>query len=141
MNWPNRYVGIPFCDTPGGEGLNCWQLVREVLDQEAGLALPRYGETSAKDLAAVAFVMMAQRQGDPWIAVPLVQSKAFDLVLMKGRVRIEGKLQLQPNHIGIMVDDMHVLHVEERTSSVIVPIYHPTVQHRIDSVYRHKSLA
>jgi hypothetical protein len=39
----------------------------------------------------------------------------------------------------VMIDARRMLHVEEGTDSVVVPLSHQSVQHRLESFWRHKS--
>ena len=41
-------------------------------------------------------------------------------------------------HVGVMVDEKHMLHIEHKTDSVIVPLTHHTVQTRVAGFRRHR---
>lgn len=140
MNWPARYVGIPYADDGFTHGFHCWSLVRTVLSDEAGIDVPHYGETEAKDFAAVAQHMNADAVRDPWREVAPGDAMEFDVAVMAGRVRNNGTSRRAPIHCGIMIDPIHVLHVEEATDAVIVPLHHPTIKFRLLKLYRHKVL-
>ena len=63
MDWWARYIGLPFQD--GGRGphaFDCWGLVRDVYARELAVALPSYGEISARDLVRVAHAMHGGRE-------------------------------------------------------------------------------
>ncbi|OJU12760.1 MAG: hypothetical protein BGN85_08845 [Alphaproteobacteria bacterium 64-11] len=132
------YVGIPFVD--GGRtiaGCDCWGLVRLVHEREAGIELPDYGEIGAFELAVVARHMRYDADADPWVKVSNLPRRTFDVVVMR-RFGDHGRA---PIHVGIMVSDRHMLHVENPADSHLVTLEHPTVKPRILEVYRHRRLA
>lgn len=123
MTWWSEYIGIPFLS--GGRGssaYDCWGLVRAVYADRLGLELPSYGEISADDLVRVARAM-DRAKDDGWVPCG---PQPFAVVLMRhprGGRRIV--------HVGVMVDDKRVMHVEEATSTVVVPVDHMSVSGRI----------
>ncbi len=122
--WWARYIGLPFQD--GGRGpdrVDCWGLVRLVLAEERGIVLPSYGEISAADLVRVARAMDAGKD-DGW-RVPAVP-QAFDVCLMRGPRG--GRAVV---HVGLMTDTSHMIHVEQATATVRVPVSHFSVAGRI----------
>lgn len=129
--WSEKYVGIEYDDY----NQHCWWLIKEVFMNEKGIVLPSYAGADAKTLMKVARLMHSPEE-DTWI--PVAHSSAFDVIQMTAR-RI-GKLRPKL-HVGVAVSDTHVLHIEERTSSVIVPLDHPTIKFRIAGIYRHAALS
>ncbi len=127
IHWSNKYVGIPFGEGPGER--NCWGLVRLVYREQLGKELPSYGEISAKDLVLAARTMDAVKD-DGWRTV---EPDEFAVCIMYGpthRNRI--------CHVGVMVSPTHLLHTEDRTASVLIPIKHPSVCHRIAGFRRYE---
>jgi len=123
------YVGIPFKDFGRDmKGCDCWGLVRLVLKRECNIDVPSYGEISARDLARVTDTIGEQSSTDPWSMVE--QPRPFDVALMRGR----------PLHVGIMVSDKQLLHVEEKICTVLLPITHPSIDRRIIGFRRHRDL-
>ncbi|PTV94013.1 NlpC/P60 family protein [Rhodobacter aestuarii] len=126
--WWERYIGLPFGEGPGE--VTCWGLVVAVYGRELSIDLPLYGEISAHDLIRIARAM-EKGKDDGWQAVESPQ--AFDVVLMRA-----------PNggaavvHVGVMIDEARLLHVEEASHAVIVPISHWSVARRILG-YRRRS--
>lgn len=126
------YVGIPFKDFGRGcDGVDCWGLVRLVLKNECNIEVPSYGEISASDLVKVTETISGESSFDPWHPVEPHEVKAFDVALMRGR----------PMHVGIMVSNEHLLHVEEKICTVLLPITHPSIERRIIGFRRHHDLA
>lgn len=124
MDWWSEYVGLPFQD--GGRGpqaYDCWGLVVRVYQDRLGIALPSYGEISARDLARIARAMEAGKD-DGWQVIETPQ--ALDVALMRS-----GRGGQRVVHVGVMVDARRVLHVEEAAAAAVVPVAHFSVAGRI----------
>ncbi len=120
MSWEAAYVGRPFGVGPGE--VTCWSLVRDVYRDRRGVTLPEYGEIDARDLVRIAAAMEAGAD-DGW--APVDPPRELDVVLMRGW-RGRGVV-----HVGVMVDDRRLLHVEEASATVVVPLTHRSVARRI----------
>lgn len=121
---------MPFVDRGRDwRGVDCWGLVSFIYRAELGIELPSYGDISATDLIRVSALIKADAEAEPWREAerPL---RPFDVVMMRGR----------PWHVGLMASETTVLHIEEITDSVIVPIAHDSVRHRIIGFRRHRNL-
>jgi cell wall-associated NlpC family hydrolase len=129
MRWCEKYVGLPFVDHGRTmDGVDCWGLVRIVMKNERNIDLPSYGEISATELLTVTKTISTEANREPWHTVKKPQT--FDVVLMRGK----------PLHVGIMVSNTQVLHVEEATASVLLPITHNAIKQRIVGFRRHRNL-
>ena len=130
--WTSRYVGIPFADSGDdiSSGVNCYGLLRTVFAREVGIDLPCHSELSAADIETSNTSMLADIAGGPWTPVeqPL---QLFDVVLLRGN----------PMHVGLLVSPDVILHIWRKTDSMLMPIDHPRIRHRIIGYYRHKDLA
>lgn len=123
-----RYVGLPF-----GEGrgcVTCWSLICRVYADHLGIDLPGYGEISAHDLVRVARKMTAGAETGPWRKVGAPE--ALDVVLMRS-----ARGGAAVCHVGVMADPLTVLHAEETTGAVLVPLTHFTIRHRIAGFRRY----
>lgn len=132
-SWVASYVGLPFKD--GGRdraGVDCWGLVRLVYARECKIDLPSYGEISAHDLMAVAGEVEGACDADPWMPVHPASLRIYDVVVMIRRHR--------PVHMGVMIDAASILHIEQKTDSVMVPLSHPSLVFRRRLFRRHKGL-
>lgn len=100
------FVGLPFADHGRGDGYDCWGLIRAVLLELRGLALPSYGEAyrAASDQAQVA---VAIQDGLVRDFVRVDRPQPFDLVIFN----IGGK----PWHVGLVVAPNQFLHCPEPT--------------------------
>jgi cell wall-associated NlpC family hydrolase len=132
--WAAKYVGLPFLDQGRDfKGVDCWGLVRLVLWEERQVVVPTYGDTSALDLETVARTLKREAFAFPWIAVMPNAIQPLDVAVMFRRKT--------PIHVGIMVTCGDVLHIEEKTAAVIVPLSHPTISFRYPLFFRHRELA
>lgn len=141
-SWVGSYIGLPYRDAGRDhKGCDCWGLVKLVLAEQRGLAVPDYGCVDALHYPAVARTIAADSEIDPWRVVPLSEARMFDVVLMLGPVRENGRERQLPTHTGIMTGPTHLLHTERAVDCVHLPISHKSVRHRIVTVIRHKDLA
>jgi cell wall-associated NlpC family hydrolase len=130
MDWWHAYIGLPF-----GEGrgeVNCWSLVRRVYRDHLGIDLPGYGEIAARDLMRVVREMARGADADTWCEPR--RPGVFDVVLM--RSARGGRAVC---HVGLIADVARVLHAEEATGTVVVPIDHLTIRGRIAGFRRYRS--
>lgn len=130
--WCEKYVGLPFLD--GGRdphGVDCWGLVRLVLKEECDIDLPSYGEIAADNLSGIAGTVANACKEEPWINVHPASKRAFDVVLMRRSRALV--------HLGILISESKLLHIEEKTAAVIVPLDHASVAPRIALFLRHRN--
>ncbi len=127
--WAGKYVGIPFDDIH-----HCWWVVQQVLQHHAHIEVPTYSETSAEELMQVARIMKIEKRLEVWSEVE--EPRQFDVVMMCGCME-HNKTAF---HTGIMVSDLHVLHIEKRTDSVVLPLTSQLIKHRVNGYYRHREL-
>ena len=127
------YVGLPFGH--GAGEVTCWSLVRRVYRDVCSVDLPEYGDVDAHDLARVAREikggMAAPWSGD-WCDVSGRAPVALDIVLMRS-ARGTGPVC----HVGLIAGPGMLLHAEEATGSVLVPLDHYTVKGRILGLRRY----
>lgn len=125
MAWWSQYIGLPY------DRAHCWELVRRVYADRAGIELPTYGEIDARDLMRVARAMQGDAGQEPW--VPVDNPQALDVVLLSGRARVA--------HVGVMVDAGRVMHTEQATGCVLLAVTNPAIAGRIMGYRRHRDLA
>lgn len=128
--WWAPYIGLPFGEGPGE--VTCWSLIARVYRDRLGVDLPAYGEISARDLARVARRMGADSAVEPWL--PVSAPRALDVAIMRS-----GRGGNMICHVGVMVNASGLLHVEEATASVVVPINHYSVRSRIAGFRRYQA--
>ena len=124
VGWPYRAFGRD------RSGIDCWGLVRLWLLEQAGIAVEsRDGSDDPAELLAA-----SRRSGD-WLRVD-DQPFIHDLVLMFRPVTGFG---FKPWHVGVMATEKLVLHISTDGRSMCERFAGPSIQSRIEGVYRHKS--
>ena len=130
MDWWSHYIGLPF-GTGLGE-VTCWSLVRRVYSEQRQIQLPEFGDIDPRDLVRVAREMRDGKDAGRWCEPP--RPGVFDVVLM--RSARGGRAVC---HVGLIADVRRVLHAEEASGTVVVPIDHMTIRGRIAGFRRYQS--
>jgi len=142
--WAGEYVGIPFADRGRTRvGCDCWGLVRLVLAEQAGIALPCWatGYRSEADHAGVLQLTQAQKVAGPWQRVQSGDERAFDVVELMQPVCGAHGWQFLAIHVGVAVTAGWLLHVERATASLLVDYRRERpVRNRIAAFWRHGEL-
>ena len=137
--WVAPYVGVPFCESGfTRSGCHCWGLVHLIYREVAGIDLPRYDPVLSADHAGCAAEMQAAVDCGPWRAVADRPSD-LDVVLMSAIIRDLGRLRRYACHVGVVVGESHLLHVEPGTESVCIPLNFFSIRRRVIGFYRHAS--
>lgn len=141
--WISPYVGLPFVD--GGrslDGVDCEGICRLIMRDMAGdPPIPDYGMLSAHGLLAVSHAIAEGSVLSPWVPVARNALKPFDWVLMTARARVDGRPRSIVLHLGIMITESLMLHVEEATHSVVIAVDHYLIRNRLVCFVRHEALA
>jgi len=120
------YVGIPFLERGRTrDGCDCWGLVRLVLHDEFGVDVPLFDGYS--NLKSMRHIGQMCDEGKPLVAAARVDAPDPGIVV----VMLVGP---HPAHLGICVDDQHLLHVEKGCNAVYQRI--DQVRHRIEGFYK-----
>ena len=130
LEWAMGYTKIPFAGHGRTRaGVDCWGLVRLVLAEQRGLALPDYGRgyDSTDDRDAVP---AAIRSGldDGWHRV--TEPEPTDLVIFS----IFGV----PMHCGVVLGDGRFLHARKGAGVVAERLGSPSWVRRIEGYYRYE---
>lgn len=107
-------------------------MVRGIYATELGIALPEFGDIDPRNLVRVAREMRDGQDSRVWHEPD--RPGAFDVVLM--RSARGGRAVC---HVGLIADVARVLHAEEVTGTVLVPIDHFTIRGRIAGFRRYRS--
>ena len=76
-----------------------------------------------------------------WVPVIPGQQRMFDVVTMSSHYQSIGVWQSTIGHVGIMVNEIRMLHIEpESRGSICIPVDGDIIS-RIRGFYRHRSLA
>jgi len=112
-HWAGQYVGLPWqAGAQGPEAFDCWALVRHVLAQHFGIAVPPV-EVDAFDLRAVVRTFSDHDEHARWRQVD--SARNGDVILF-GRSRIKP-----PVHCGVAVDG-GVLHALQGLGVIYQPL-------------------
>lgn len=129
--WAGRYIGLPFEERGRDRGgLDCWGLVRLALAEQAGLALPclMHDYRGTADTRAIAALI--RRELPFWRAVEDGREKLNDVIVLR--------LQGHPVHVGLVLGDGCMLHIERGIDSAIERYRGPRWQDRIFGFYRYE---
>ena len=132
------YVGVPFVSKGRTmAGADCWGLVRLVYAAELGIDLPSYGEIDAHALMKVSREIDVGKDGEVWRAADPRALQAYDVCVM----RHHGSRLVC--HVGVLLPvrcagPLGVLHVEEASAAVIVPLTHFSIRERVACFRRHR---
>ena len=119
----DEYVGIPHQKLGiAPPAWDCWGCVRYVLAVHAGIFLPVFPEELVRST---------------WVRVET--PRPFDLAEMPGLFRVNGKTKIGRCHVGIYVAEDRILHCEEATGTVCVPV--DRLRLPVLDIWRHESLA
>lgn len=141
MNWPQRFQNCRFKD--GGrsyEESDCWGFpflaYRDFLDIQL-----EENAISAERLHEVAVAISAGMGVPPFqTEIPLGKAQAFDLLVMSGRVKIDGRNRRRAVHVGVMTGPFKVLHIEDGSGVLHERISALTIKPRIMGLFRHEAL-
>jgi len=101
----NQYVGIPWeCGKMTKNSADCWGLVLMVLEEQFGIIINHMRDIAIVDTDDVSDVMVSSRYLPEW--APTESPTAGNVCMMF--VKKNGVVR--PEHVGIVIDDRHVLH-------------------------------
>lgn len=137
-NWVSRYIGLPFKDhARGPREFDCWGLVRWVLAHEFGLAdLPEHSGYAHTDHGPSVAATFDEGLAESWRRVER-RAQAGDIVILTRIMRVAGEVAWRPAHVGLIVAQDIMLHIERRSASVVERFDRPPWDNRIEGIYRH----
>lgn len=131
--WAGHYIGLPFSDHGRDRsGLDCWGLVRLVMVEQFGRALPSYMHEYERSTQTDKIGALICREIPKWKEVQIGQEEKGDVIVL----RVRGA----PMHVGIVLGDAMMLHIERGINSVIEKYHSPRWADRIHGFYRFKSI-
>jgi hypothetical protein len=141
--WAGVYVGIPFRDHGRDrEGCDCWGLVRLVIAERTGVALPCYATDydTETDAVGVGHCVTAARVSGVWDAVEGAP-QPFDLAEMFSVLRARNGFAYPPLHVGVVIAPGWLLHTEVVTGALLVRLDERGLGKRIAGYWRHREVA
>jgi cell wall-associated NlpC family hydrolase len=128
--WAGRYIGLPFA-THGRDrsGLDCWGLVRLVMGEQFGLALPSFAASYRRSTDTEAISGLIETETEKWSVMPRGEEDLGDVIVL----RLRGC----PLHVGLVLGDGQMLHIERGINSAIENYRGPRWAERIFGIYRY----
>ncbi len=131
--WAGRYIGLPFKGHGRDRaGLDCWGLVRLVMAEQFGIALPSHVQEYERTTQVEKIAVLIEREAQKWKIVPAGEETCGDVIVL----RVRGR----PMHVGLVLGDRQMLHIERGIDSVIERYNGPHWAERIAGFYRYKSV-
>jgi cell wall-associated NlpC family hydrolase len=130
--WAGHYIGLPFLDHGRDRsGLDCWGLVRLVMAEQLGFALPSYIRDYQRTTQVDRISALIERESPKWKNIAPGQEICGDVIVL----RVRGR----PMHVGLVLGDKQMLHIEFGINSVIERYAGTRWTDRVAGFYRHKS--
>lgn len=131
--WAGHYIGLPFKEHGrDASGVDCWGLVRLVQAEQFGLALPSYVNEYENTVKREQIGGLIEREACKWRLIKNGDECCGDIAVM----RIRGV----PMHVGLVLGDKQMLHIERGIDSVIESYARPAWANRITGFYRYKNI-
>jgi cell wall-associated NlpC family hydrolase len=131
--WAGRYIGLPFKGHGRDRmGLDCWGLVRLVMAEQFGFALPSFVAEYRRTTEAESIGRLIAREVPKWDAVVRGREKTGDVIVL----RMRGA----PMHVGLVLGDGQMLHIESGIDSAIEKYGGSRWSDRIYGFYRYRKL-
>jgi cell wall-associated NlpC family hydrolase len=138
-DWTYRYMRIPFVDRGATRaGCDCWGLCALIFAEQLGIMLPDYTNVAAGDWRGkVRQITQTSVAGEEWEEITAGAERAFDVVLMRGQFRHEGRAHSRPVHVGVVVYPGVLIHIEHGVGVTMVPYRrHMLIKNRVQAFYR-----
>jgi len=133
IDWKS-YIGLPFAKQGRSrQGVDCWGLVYIFYKEVFGIELPTYTDAYTDPMNRQEVQnAFEDHAADLWNKIPPADAQPGDCILFS--------IHTRPIHVGIMIDAIRFLHVQEGIDSVIERITSERWNKRIEGVYRLRSL-
>lgn len=136
-SWVNDYVGIPYdLDGRTREGLDCWGLVRMVMQERYDIWMPEFTAIEY-DVRDESNHLRAIEKFCTWNKdfkeVPLESVRGGDIVVFH--------IYAMPLHMGVVLRRGEMLHCRQGVDTCVERYDGPLWSSRVDSVYRHVRLS
>ena len=132
--WAGHYIGLPFQDHGRDRsGLDCCGLVRLVMSEQFGIALPSYVHEYQRTTQVEKIGDLVEREASHWTPVAAEREICGDAIVL----RVRGR----PMHVGVVLGDRQMLHIEHGINSVIESYAGLRWAERVSGFYRYKGFA
>lgn len=137
--WVASYIGIPW--RSGGrtrEAVDCYGIVRLVLEEHGGVRLPTYDTVAATDLLRAHEEIEASLRD--WRSVARGAERPFDVLQINRTFKHAGRFVSRPVHLGVVLDGGNVLHAEGDGAAGVVLADLEDMRRATHAIWRHKTL-
>jgi cell wall-associated NlpC family hydrolase len=129
--WVGRYIGVPFREHGrDASGADCWGLVRLVYLEQFSTCLPSLTAFYERTTSTESIHRLILRESQKWQLVRQPEAVCGDVIVL----RLRGV----PMHVGMVIGDDMMLHVENGTNSAIEKYTHHRWKDRVFGFYRYK---
>lgn len=129
--WAGRYIGLPFRELGRDRaGVDCWGLVRLILAEQFTIPLPSFIHEYRHTLEKSRIGPLIERETRSWQKIATNAEAPGDVVVL----RLHGK----PMHVGLVLGDRHMLHIEAGINSAIERYNSPQWAERIFGFFRYR---
>ncbi|MDI1228369.1 MAG: NlpC/P60 family protein [bacterium] len=128
--WAGRYIGLPFTEHGRDRnGIDCWGLVRLTLLEQFSISLPSLANEYRRTADATRIAGLMEREIPLWQGIDAGDERCGDVIVL----RLSG----HPMHVGLVLGDGQMLHVEQGIDSAIEKYRGQRWQDRVYGFYRH----
>lgn len=143
--WLSSYIGIPWKERGrDAAGLDCWGLVRLVMQEQLGISLSPWSTIGPDDAERIETILADQSTTETWVAIPVGAERTADVALMSRPYRRnDGRMAFADAHVGLVVAPGFLLHVDQGTKTSRIEKYNGTsaMWRKIVGFWRHHELA
>ena len=130
--WAGRYIGLPFLARGRDRrGLDCWGLVRLALAEQFALQLPCFAKDYAHATDSEKIATVARGEIPRWRAIAPGDEALGDVIVL----RLRGV----PMHVGLVIGDGQMLHIEASINSAIERYTGLRWRDRVEGFYRYRT--
>ena len=128
--WAGRYIGLPFAEHGRDRGgIDCWGLMRLALLEQFSISLPSLAHEYRRTCDAARISDLVTREIPRCQRIDAGLERCGDVIVLR--------LQGRPMHVGLVLGDGQMLHVEQGIDSAIEKYRGQKWQDRIYGFYRH----
>ena len=132
--WIKDYVGIEFENKGRGEKVDCWGLAYRIFQEKFNIEIPSFDEyESAHNIQEIGKLIKSKETISLiWKEIEKGKEQFGDIAIFL--------MQGSPVHIGIVIGDKKMLHIEKGVNSCIEKYNTSRYVKRLYKFYRHRGM-
>ena len=131
--WAGHYIGLPFQEHGRSvAGLDCWGLARLILAEQFDVQVPSYTQCYQSSTDEKQLGPLVRRESLNWKVVMAQEAATGDVIVL----RMRG----QPMHVGMVMGDRQMLHIERGINSVLESYASLRWKNRVVGFFRHRHM-